>query len=155
MRVHIGTDHAAFQLKEYLVAHLQADGYQVVDHGAATYDALDNYPTFIIPTAEAVVAEADQGSLGIVLGGSGNGEQIAANKVKGCRTALAFNVELAQLGRQHNNANCVALGGRFVSPEMGLEIARAFLTTPFSGDQRHQKRIDMLTKYEETGSIEG
>ena len=105
MRVHIGTDHAAFELKEYLVEHLRADGYEVVDHGATTYDALDNYPVFIIPCAEAVVAEADQGSLGIVLGGSGNGAQIAANKVTGCRAALAFNVELAQLGREHHNAN--------------------------------------------------
>lgn len=155
MRVHIGTDHAAFELKEYLVEHLRADGYDVVDHGAPAYDALDDYPVFIMPTAEAVVAEADQGSLGIVLGGSGNGEQIAANKVKGCRAALAFTVELAQLGRQHNNANCVALGGRFVTPEQGLEIARAFLTTPFSGDGRHARRIQMLTNYEETGSIEG
>lgn len=155
MRVHIGTDHAAFQLKEYLVEHLRADGYEVVDHGAPEYDALDDYPVFIMPTAEAVVAEADQGSLGIVLGGSGNGEQIAANKVKGCRAALAFTVELAQLGRQHNNANCVALGGRFVTPEQALEIARAFLTTPFSGDARHARRIQMLTNYEETRSIEG
>ena len=155
MRVHIGTDHAAFELKEYLVEHLRADGYEVVDHGAATYDALAHYPVFIIPCAEAVVAEADQGSLGIVLGGSGNGEQIAANKVKGCRAALAFNVELAQLGREHNNANCVAMGGRFVTPDEGLEIARAFLKTPFSGNERHQTRIDMLTNYETTGSIEG
>lgn len=155
MRVHIGTDHAAFELKEYLVKHLRADGYDVVDHGAHAYDALDDYPPFIIPAAEAVVAEADQGSLGIVLGGSGNGEQIAANKVKGCRAALALNVELAQLGRQHNNANCVALGGRFVTPEIGLEIARVFLRTPFSGEARHERRIQMLTNYEKTGSIEG
>ncbi len=155
MRVHIGTDHAAFELKEYLVEKLRAEGYEVVDHGAPSYDALDHYPRFIIPCAEAVVAETDQRSLGIVLGGSGNGEQIAANKVKGCRAALALNVELAQLGRQHNNANCVAMGGRFVSLEEGLEIARAFLTTPFSGDERHQTRIDMLSRYEETGSIEG
>lgn len=155
MRVHIGTDHAAFELKQYLVKHLRADGHEVIDHGANSYDALDDYPPFIIACAEAVVAELDQGSLGIVLGGSGNGEQIAANKVPGCRAVLALNVELAQLGRQHNNASCVAIGGRFVTPELGLEIARAFLTTPFTGEERHQRRIDMLVNYERTGSIEG
>ncbi len=146
MRVHIGTDHAAFELKEYLVEQLRALGYEVVDHGAPSYDALDDYPTFILPCAEAVVA--DPGSLGIVLGGSGNGEQIAANKVKGARAVLAYNVETAQLGRQHNDANCLAMGGRFVTNEQGLEIAKAFLTTPFSGEERHQRRIDMLREYE-------
>ncbi|MGI5950324.1 MAG: ribose-5-phosphate isomerase [Brooklawnia sp.] len=155
MRVHIGTDHAAFELKEYLAEQLRAEGYQVVDHGATTYDALDDYPPLIFPGAAPVGPAPDQGSLGIVLGGSGNGEQIAANKVPGCRAVLALNVELAQLGRQHNNANCIALGGRFVSPEQGLEIVRAFLTTPFSGDERHQRRIDMLVNYEQTGSIAG
>lgn len=152
MRVHIGTDHAAFELKEYLVEHLRADGYEVIDHGAASFDAVDDYPVFIIPTAEAVVAEP--GSLGIVLGGSGNGEQIAANKVRGCRAALADQVELAQLARQHNDANCIAMGGRFVTPELGLEIARAFLTTPWSADQRHARRIEMLNRYEQTDTIE-
>lgn len=155
MRVHIGTDHAAFELKQYLVEKLRAEGFEVIDHGAENYDAQDDYPEFIIPCAEAVVAETEQGSLGIVLGGSGNGEQIAANKVPGCRAALALNVDLAKLARQHNNANCVALGGRFVSPAEGLEIARTFLTTPFSGQERHQRRIDMLVNYEQSGSIAG
>lgn len=155
MRVHIGTDHAGFELKQYLVEQLRSDGHEVIDHGAAEYDALDHYPRFVIPAAEAVVAEADQGSLGIVLGGSGNGEQIAANKVKGCRAVLASSVELAQLGRQHNDANCLAMGGRFVSLDQGLAIARAFLATPFSGDQRHRERIEMLTNYERTGSVDG
>lgn len=154
MRVHIGTDHAAFELKEYLVGQLRAEGFDVVDHGAQVYDALDDYPAFIVPTAEAVVAEAEQGSLGIVLGGSGNGEQIAANKVKGIRAALADRVELAELARQHNNANCIALGGRFVDPDKALEIVRAFLNTPFSGDERHARRIEMLSRYEATGAID-
>lgn len=151
MRVHIGTDHAAFELKEFLVAGLTEKGYEVVDHGALEYDSEDDYPTTIIPCAEGVAA--DPGSLGIVLGGSGNGENIAANKVKGVRCALAYEVELAQLGRQHNDANVVAMGGRFNSLEDALAIAVAFLETPFSGDPRHQRRIDMLTRYEDTGSI--
>ncbi|GAA2183334.1 ribose-5-phosphate isomerase [Brooklawnia cerclae] len=154
MRVHIGTDHAAFELKEYLVEHLRADGHDVVDHGAAAYDANDDYPVYIIPTAEAVIAEADQGVLGIVLGGSGNGEQIAANKVKGVRAVLADRPELAQLGREHNNANCLALGGRFVTPEEGLEIARVFLATEFTGEQRHARRLQLIADYEDHGSIE-
>ncbi|NLA29187.1 MAG: ribose-5-phosphate isomerase [Propionibacterium sp.] len=152
MRVHIGTDHAAFELKEYLVEHLRAEGFEVIDHGAATYDSQDDYPDYIIPAAEAVAA--DEGSLGIVLGGSGNGEQIAANKVKGIRAVLADRVELAELGREHNDARCIAMGGRFVTPELGLEIARVFLTTPFSGDERHARRIAKLDRYEQTGSLE-
>lgn len=152
MRVHIGTDHAAFELKEYLVEHLRAEGFEVIDHGAATYDSQDDYPDYIIPAAEAVAV--DEGSLGIVLGGSGNGEQIAANKVKGIRAVLADRVELAELGREHNDARCIAMGGRFVTPELGLEIARVFLTTPFSGDERHARRIAKLDRYEQTGSLE-
>lgn len=151
MRVHIGTDHAAFELKEYLVTHLRAEGYEVVDHGAATYEAQDDYPTYIIPTAEAVVAEP--GSRGIVLGGSGNGEQIAANKVKGVRAILADSTELAELGRQHNDANCLAMGGRFVTCEQGFQIALVFLTTEFSGEERHARRIDALARYEDTGAL--
>ncbi|HJE52218.1 MAG TPA: ribose-5-phosphate isomerase [Tessaracoccus flavescens] len=146
MRVHIATDHAAFELKNYLVDRLKEDGFDVVDHGAHTYDALDDYPPLIIPAAEAVVA--DEGSLGIVLGGSGNGEQIAANKVKGVRAALAYNTELAQLAREHNNANVVALGGRMQSLEESYEIVKTFLTTEFPGEERHQRRIDLLTQFE-------
>ncbi len=151
MRVHIGTDHAAYEMKQFLVAALTESGYEVVDHGALTYDAQDDYPTTIIPCAEAVAA--DPGSLGIVLGGSGNGENIAANKVKGVRCALAYAVELAQLGRQHNDANVVAMGGRFHTNEEALTIALAFLETPFSNEARHQRRIDLLTTYEQTGSL--
>ena len=146
MRVHIATDHAAFELKNYLVERLREDGHDVVDHGAHTYEALDDYPPLIIPCAEAVVAEP--GSLGIVLGGSGNGEQIAANKVKGIRAALANNVELARLTREHNDANVIALGGRMQSLEAGYEIAATFLATEFSGEERHQRRIDQLAEYE-------
>ena len=150
MRVHIGTDHAAFELKNYLVEKLREQGYEVIDHGPAEYDAEDDYPDYILPTAEAVVAEFAEGkALGIVLGGSGNGEQIAANKVKGCRAALADSVELAQLSREHNNANVISLGGRFVSNELTLEIVNKFLTTEFTDTGRHARRIGKLAAYED------
>ena len=147
MRVHIATDHAAFDLKQYLVKELGALGHEVVDHGASTYDAQDDYPAYMIPCAEAVVA--DPGSLGVVLGGSGNGEQVAANKVKGVRAVLACNADLARLGREHNDANIVALGGRMQSLEEGLAMVKAFLETPFSEDPRHKRRIAMMTDYED------
>ncbi|MGO1488160.1 MAG: ribose-5-phosphate isomerase [Arachnia sp.] len=146
MRVHIATDHAAFELKNYLVEQLGRAGHEVVDHGADSYDALDDYPAFIISCAEAV---ADEVGIGIVLGGSGNGEQIAANKVKGIRAALACNSELARLAREHNNANIISLGGRMQSLEEAWEMVDVFLNTPFSGDERHQRRIDQITEYED------
>ncbi len=146
MRVHISTDHAAFECKNYLVERLAEAGHDVVDHGADVYDAQDDYPTFIIPCAEAVAAET--GTLGIVLGGSGNGEQIAANKVKGIRAVLATTPDLARLGRQHNDANVVAIGGRLQSLEESWAIAETFLATSFSEDERHQRRIDAITAYE-------
>ncbi|MFV0429915.1 MAG: ribose-5-phosphate isomerase [Arachnia sp.] len=145
MRIHIATDHAAFELKNFLVEKLQSAGHEVVDHGAATYQALDDYPTYVIPCAEAVVAD---GTLGVVLGGSGNGEQISANKVTGVRAALAYNAELARLAREHNNANIVSLGGRMQPQEVAWEIVDTFVNTPFSGDARHQRRIDAIAAYE-------
>lgn len=151
MRVHISTDHAAFETKEFLAESLRAKGYEVVDHGALAYDADDDYPTTIIPCAEAVAAEP--GSLGIVLGGSGNGEQIAANKVKGIRAALAYDIETATLAREHNDAQVVALGGRKHSLDEALEIVLAFLETPFSENPRHQRRIDLIATYEATGAL--
>ena len=146
MRLHIAADHAGFELKQALVEHLRAAGHEVVDHGAHEYDAQDDYPPMCIAAGEAVVA--DPGSLGIVLGGSGNGEQIAANKVKGIRAGLAYNTVMARLTREHNNANVLSLGGRMQSLEDALDMAKVFLETPFSGDQRHQRRIDMLDAYE-------
>ncbi|MCC2592458.1 ribose-5-phosphate isomerase [Tessaracoccus sp. OS52] len=148
MRVHIATDHAAFELKNYLVAKLTEAGHEVVDHGADIYEAEDDYPDLVIPCAEAVSAE---GSIGVVLGGSGNGEQIAANKVKGIRAALAYNPELARLGREHNNANIVSLGGRMQSLEESWEIVDTFLNTPFSGEERHARRVDKIRAYENEG----
>ena len=151
MRVHLGCDHAGFEFKNLLAEHLLANGHEVVDHGAHEYDALDDYPPFCVAAAHAVVA--DDGSLGVVMGGSGNGEQIAANKVAGVRAALAWSVETASLARQHNNANVIGLGARMHSTEDAFAIVDAFLATPFSGDERHQRRIDLLSRFEQTGSI--
>ncbi|MFD1504546.1 ribose-5-phosphate isomerase [Georgenia yuyongxinii] len=146
MRIHIAADHAGFELKATLVEHLTAAGHDVVDHGAETYDAQDDYPPVCFAAGAAVVAEP--GSLGIVLGGSGNGEQIAANKVPGVRAALAWNVEIAALARAHNDANVVALGARQHSVDEATAIVEAFLAEPFSGDARHQRRIDLVAAYE-------
>ena len=146
MRVHIGSDHAGFDLKKFLVAALIEDGHDVVDHGPEDYDADDDYPTYCIPAAEATVAEP--GSLCVVLGGSGNGEQIAANKVTGTRAALAYDPETARLGREHNDANVVGIGARMHTEEEALELVRIFLATPFSGNPRHARRIELMAEYE-------
>src|SRR5665811_1093393 len=151
MRLHIGSDHAGLELKAILIDHLTASGHDVTDHGPYAYDALDDYPLFCIPAAQAVAA--DPGSLGIVLGGSGNGEQIAANKVKGIRAALAYDITTAQLAREHNDAHIVAMGGRMHTLQEALGIVLVFLETPFSENPRHQRRIDMITRYEQTGEL--
>ena len=146
MRIHIAADHAGFELKAHLVEHLRAGAHDVVDHGADVYDAQDDYPPVCFAAAEAVVAEP--GALGIVIGGSGNGEQIAANKVPGIRAALAWNTETATLARTHNDANVVALGARQHSVDDVTSIVEAFLAASFSGDPLHQRRIDQVTAYE-------
>ena len=151
MRIHIGSDHAGLELKAALVEYLQGKGHDVTDHGPHEYDAVDDYPDFCIPAAIATVA--DPSSLGIVLGGSGNGEQIAANKVKGVRAALAWSVETAKLARDHNNANVVGIGGRMHSIEDCKAIIDAFVGTPFSNDERHIRRINKIAKYENEGSL--
>jgi len=151
VRVYIGADHAGYELKNYLVEQLSAAGHEVTDVGPAAYDAEDDYPPFCIEAAGRVAA--DEGSLGIVVGGSGNGEQIAANKVKGVRAALAWSEETASLGRQHNNANVVAVGAGMHTTEDVTKFVETFLATPFSGDERHQRRIDMLSDYETTGDL--
>lgn len=155
MRVHIATDHAGMELSAHLVKHLTAAGYEMVDHGPAEYDALDDYPGFCINAAKAVAAERAEGkdSLGIVLGGSGNGEQIAANKVAGVRAALAWNLDTARLARQHNDANVVAVGGRQHSLEEATALIEAFLAEPFSEDERHVRRIGKIAHYETTGEV--
>ena len=148
MRIHVASDHAGYELKEAVAEHLRAASHEVVDHGAHAYDALDDYPPFCIAAGEAVVA--DPGSLGVVIGGSGNGEQIAANKVVGVRAALAWNLATAQLARQHNDANVVAIGARQHSVDQAIELVDAFVAEPFSNDARHQRRIDLLAEYERT-----
>jgi ribose 5-phosphate isomerase B len=151
VRIHIGSDHAGLDFKNVIVKHLESQGHDVVDHGPHTLDPLDDYPVFCIPAAEAVANEP--GSLGIVLGGSGNGEQIAANKVKGIRAALAWSIDTAKLARQHNDANVLSIGGRMHTPEFSLELVDAFIAEPFSNDERHIRRITMVGNYESNGSI--
>ena len=152
MRVYLGSDHAGFELKAKLIEHLSGQGIEAVDVGAPTFDPQDDYPAWCIETARRVVA--DPSSLGIVIGGSGNGEQIAANKVDGIRAALAWSAETATLARQHNDAQVVGIGARMHSFEEVLVIVEAFLTTEFSGDDRHSRRIGQLADYERTGEIE-
>src|SRR5947209_4357538 len=151
MRVHLGTDHAGFELKQHLVAHLADLGHEVIDHGAPEYDDADDYPVYCLRAAEAVVT--DPGSLGVVIGGSGNGEQIAANKVKGIRAALAWNDDTATLSRQHNNANVVSIGARMHPREVAVRFVELFLATSFSEDPRHERRIAMLADYEASGEL--
>ncbi len=155
MRSHIATDHAGLELSQFLIGELTADGHELFDHGPAEYDPLDDYPSFCINAALAVIGDQIAGveALGIVLGGSGNGEQIAANKVKGIRAALVWNQSTAVLARQHNDANVIAVGARQHSPDEVLELIRAFVAEPFSMDERHIRRIDKIATYEQTGEI--
>ncbi len=155
MRIHIATDHAGLDLSHFLIEELTNDGHEVFDHGPTSYDPLDDYPSFCINAALAVIRDRQAGvaALGIVLGGSGNGEQIAANKVEGIRAALAWNLETAKLARQHNDANVVALGARQHSEPEVLELIRAFIAEPFSEDERHVRRIAKISSYEQTGDI--
>ncbi|WP_300344769.1 ribose-5-phosphate isomerase [Nesterenkonia sp.] len=161
MRVHIATDHAGMELSAHLVDHLQEHGHDVVDHGPQSYDAEDDYPGFCLRAAEAVALEwsrvdpetTEPPCLGIVLGGSGNGEQIAANKVTGIRAALAWNVETARLAREHNNANVVGIGGRQHSAQQAVEIVEAFLSAQWTAETRHARRIGKIAHYESTGEI--
>ena len=151
MRVFIGTDHAGLEFKEQLKAAVADAGYEPVDCGAFEYDAQDDYPPFCFEVGERTVAEP--GSLGVVIGGSGNGEQIAANKVTGVRAALVWSEETATLAREHNDANVVSVGGRMHSLEDMTRFVEVFLTTPFPGDERHVRRIGQLTTYDETGEL--
>ena len=151
MRVHIGGDHAAYELHQALLDHVGARGHDVVDHGPFHYDPEDDYPVAVLRAAKAVAD--DPGSLGIVLGGSGNGEQMAANKVPGIRAALAYTTELAELAREHNNAQVVSIGGRFTDVETAKQIVDTFLATPFSEGERHVRRLDMVSAFEQDGTL--
>jgi ribose 5-phosphate isomerase B len=155
MRIHIATDHAGLETSHYLIEELTKLGHEVVDHGPQSFDPLDDYPVFCINAALAVQRDLQEGTtaLGIVLGGSGNGEQMAANKVKGIRAALVWNKEIAELARQHNNANVIAVGARQHSKEEVLELIKVFIAEPFSNDERHERRIGKIGLYEQTGEI--
>jgi ribose 5-phosphate isomerase B len=153
MQVFLGSDHAGFELKAKLIVHLTGLGHDAVDCGALAYDAQDDYPPPCIVAAARTVATPD--SLGIVIGGSGNGEQIAANKVRGVRAALVWSDDTARLAREHNNANVISLGARNHPDEDLLRFVEIFIATPFSQDARHIRRIDMLSEYEQTGAIAG
>ncbi|MGI8577477.1 MAG: ribose-5-phosphate isomerase [Nocardioidaceae bacterium] len=151
MRIHVGSDHAGWELKQHLVGWLADHGHQPLDHGALDYDPDDDYPPFCLRAAEAVAG--DPGSLGLVIGGSGNGEQIAANKVRGIRAALAWSNETAELARLHNNANVLSIGARMHSADEATGFLETFLNTDFSGGERHVRRIGMLSEYEESGQL--
>lgn len=154
-RVHLGSDHAGLDLKAHLIAWLTEHGYEPVDHGPFRYDALDDYPVFCLRAAEGVAADREQGldSLGVVIGGSGNGEQIAANKVAGIRCALAWSEETARLGREHNDAQVVSVGGRMHPIEDMTRFVEVFLATPFSGEERHVRRLEQVGDYERTREL--
>jgi ribose 5-phosphate isomerase B len=155
MRVHLGCDHAGYEFKELLRQHLETQGHEVVDHSAFAYDALDDYPPFCISAAQGVVADQATGvdALGVVIGGSGNGEQIAANKVDGARCALVWSADIARLAREHNDANLMGIGARQHSADDALAMVDAFLATSFSsGDDavRHSRRIALLSDFEQS-----
>ena len=143
MIIHIATDHAGLELKEKVKSYLSKLDYEVVDHGAFEYDALDDYPDFIFPCAEAV--SNDSKSKGIILGGSGQGEAMAANRVKGVRAAVFYNGsdEIIKLSRQHNDANILSLGARFMSDQEMYKIIDLWLSTDFESG-RHKRRIEKL-----------
>ena len=146
MIIHLATDHAGLELKDKIKQHLTESGHDVIDHGAYEYDALDDYPDFIFPCAKAVAK--DSKSRGIILGGSGQGEAMAANRIKGVRAAVFYNgpKEIIELSRQHNNANILSLGARFMSEEEIYRIIEIWFNTDFE-EGRHQRRIDKLDKY--------
>ncbi len=157
MRIHVATDHAGLEFSRTVQAHVASLGHEVIDHGPVEYDALDDYPGFCIDAARAVAHDQAEGreALGIVFGGSGNGEQIAANKVQGIRAALVWNEATAALAREHNDANVISIGARQHPVDDVLRFIEIFLATPFSGDIRHVRRIGQIGEYETTGAIAG
>ena len=157
MRIHVATDHAGLEFSQQLQQHLRDRGHEVIDHGPDHYDALDDYPAFCINAAQGVARDEREGvtALGVVFGGSGNGEQMAANKVAGVRAALVWNESTAELAREHNNANVISIGARQHSLEDAIRFIDRFIETPFSGDERHVRRIAQLGEYERTGTIAG
>ncbi|MEO6847096.1 MAG: ribose-5-phosphate isomerase [Chthoniobacterales bacterium] len=144
MKISIGSDHAGFEYKQRFVEFLKKEGHEVIDVGTNSAEPTD-YPLYIIPSAECV--RDGKSERGIVIGGSGNGEAMAANKVKGVRCALCWNDETAEFSRRHNNSNVLSIGQRMVSYEIALAVLKIWLATPFDGG-RHQKRVDEMDRYE-------
>lgn len=144
MNIHIATDHAGYDLKEHLKNVLHDQGHNVTDHGAFSLDPSDDYPDFVVPCARAIAQ--DQESFGIVIGGSGQGEAITANKTKGVRAGVYYGggLELVQLMREHNNANVLSLGARFITIDQAEQAVMTFLQTAFSGDERHVRRLEKI-----------
>jgi ribose 5-phosphate isomerase B len=157
MRIHIATDHAGLEFSSDLQEHLKANGHAVIDHGPTSFDQDDDYPSYCINAASAVVADQASGveALAVVFGGSGNGEQIAANKVVGARAALVWNTSTAELAREHNDANVIAIGARQHTIDEAKLFIDTFIATPFSGVERHARRIAQLAEYETTKRIVG
>lgn len=155
MRIHIGTDHAGLEFSTRLQHHLAAGGHEVIDHGPLGYDPVDDYPSFCIRAAQGVLADRDAGAaaLGVVFGGSGNGEQIAANKVAGIRAALVWSIATAELAREHNDANVIAIGARQHTFAEAASFIDRFIETDFSGDERHVRRIGQIGDFERDGSL--
>lgn len=155
MRVHLGSDHAGLDLKNHLLTWLDSRGHEVIDHGAFVYDSADDYPVFCLRAAEAVAADhaRDVKARGVVIGGSGNGEQIAANKVSGVRAALAWSEVTAALAREHNDANVIAVGARMHPVDDTARFIEIFLAAAFSDDERHVRRITQMAAYETTGEL--
>lgn len=148
MRIFIGSDHAGFELKEKLREYLSSLGYEIEDKGAFSFDKNDDYPDFIIPVAEAVVK--DKSFFGIILGGSGQGEQITANKIDNVRAILYYggSLDIIRLGREHNNANILSLGARFINEDEAKKAATIFLTTEYKGEERHNRRLQKINELE-------
>lgn len=146
MRVHLAADHGGYALKEKIKGWLGEWGHEVVDHGAHSLDPRDDYPNFVIPAAKAV--PQDKAALGIVLGRSGNGEAIAANKIKGIRAAVCVNTEMARKAREHNDANVLSIGADYVDEKQTQEMVKIFLETQFSQDERHVRRIEKIMALE-------
>jgi len=155
MRVHLGSDHAGWELKSRLADWLATNGHEPVDHGPFQVDPEDDYPTFCLRAAAGVAADRAAGiqALGVVIGGSGNGEQISANKVRGIRAALGWSNETARLAREHNDAQVLAIGARLHTPAEAIGFVATFVATPFSDDPRHARRIGLLTDYEASGVL--
>lgn len=155
MRIHLGTDHAGLEFSQQLQQHLRDAGHEVIDHGPSEYDPQDDYPSFCINAAQAVANDWAAGvdARGIVFGGSGNGEQMAANKVAGVRAALVWSDATAKLAREHNNANVIAIGARQHTLDEVIAFIDTFLATDFTGESRHVRRITQLHEFELTGAI--